>query len=83
MSFFHNFISKVCRKNKVTEGISKKGGGTPNLFTVRQMSFFHSFISKIWQKNKVSEVISKKGVKNENDRVICAAYVNRGTDKPG
>ncbi len=30
MSFFRSFISKVCRKNKVSEGISKKGGGTPS-----------------------------------------------------
>ena len=38
----------------------KKGGGTPNLFTVSQMPFFRSFISKVCQKNKVSEGISKK-----------------------
>jgi len=37
----------------------KKGGGTPNLFTVSLMPFFRSFISKVCRKNKVSEGISK------------------------
>jgi hypothetical protein len=38
----------------------KKGGGTPNPFTVRLMPFFTGFISKVCRKNKVSEGISKK-----------------------
>jgi hypothetical protein len=38
----------------------KKGGGTPNLFTVRLMPFFRGFISKVCRKNKVSEGNSKK-----------------------
>jgi hypothetical protein len=38
----------------------KKGGGTPNLFTVSLMPFFRSFISKVCRKNKVSQGISKK-----------------------
>ncbi|MFC2146727.1 S41 family peptidase [Acidobacteriota bacterium] len=38
----------------------KKGGGTPNPFTVSQMPFFRSFISKVCRKNKVSLGISKK-----------------------
>ena len=60
MPFFPGFNSKVCRKNKVSEGISKKGVGDPNPFTVRQKPFFRSFISKVCRKNKVSEGISKK-----------------------
>jgi hypothetical protein len=58
---FGGVISKVSRKNKVSESISKKGVGDPNLFTVSQMPFFRSFISKVSRKNKVSESISKKG----------------------
>jgi hypothetical protein len=52
-------------------GFFKKGGGTPNLFTVSQMPFFRSFISKVCRKNKVSQGISKKsplvaeGISNE------------------
>jgi len=38
----------------------KKGGGTPNLFTVSQMPYFRGFISKACRKNKVSQGISKK-----------------------
>jgi hypothetical protein len=38
----------------------KKGGGTPNPFTVSLMTFFRGFISKVCRKNKVSEGISKK-----------------------
>jgi hypothetical protein len=38
----------------------KKGGGTPNPFTVSLMSFFRSFISKVCRKNKVSQGINKK-----------------------
>jgi amino acid adenylation domain-containing protein len=34
----------------------KKGGGTPNPFTVSQMPFFRSFISKVCRKNKVSDL---------------------------
>jgi hypothetical protein len=40
MPFFRGFISKAWRKNKVSQNISKKGGGTPNPFTVSQMPFF-------------------------------------------
>ncbi|MGD2090569.1 MAG: hypothetical protein PVH61_30635 [Candidatus Aminicenantes bacterium] len=41
-------------------GFFKKGGGTPNLFTVSQMSFFRGVISKVCRRNKVSQGISKK-----------------------
>ena len=57
---FGDFISKICRKDKVSQGISKKGCGTPNPFTVRLMPFFGVFISKVCRKNKVSGGISKK-----------------------
>ncbi len=38
----------------------KKGGGTPDPFTVSLMPFFRGFISKVCRKNKVSEGIGKK-----------------------
>jgi hypothetical protein len=41
-------------------GFFKKGGGTPNPFTVRQMPFFRGIISKVCFFCKVSEGISKK-----------------------
>jgi hypothetical protein len=38
----------------------KKGGGTPNPYTVSQMQFFKGVFSKVCRKSKVSEGISKK-----------------------
>jgi hypothetical protein len=60
MPFFRSFTSKICRKNKVSQGINKKGGGTPNPFTVSQMPFFRSFISKVCRKKKFQKVLVKK-----------------------
>jgi hypothetical protein len=40
----------------------KKGGGTPNPYTVSLMPFFIGFISKVCRKKKVSEGISKKNL---------------------
>jgi hypothetical protein len=42
------------------DGFFKKGGGTPNQFTVSQMPFFRGAISKGCRKNKVSQGISKQ-----------------------
>jgi adenosylcobinamide kinase/adenosylcobinamide-phosphate guanylyltransferase len=38
----------------------KKGGGTPDLFTVSQMPYFRGFTSKVCRNNNVSPGISKK-----------------------
>jgi hypothetical protein len=38
MPFFRGFISKVCRKNKVSEGINKKG--KPQITQITQIFLF-------------------------------------------
>jgi len=60
-------ISKVCRKNKVSEGISKKGSATPTHPRSDRCRSSVGVISKICRKNKVSEGISK------NNRVSLAS----------
>jgi len=59
MPFFRSFISKVCRKNKVSEGISKKGSATPTHPRSARCRSSVGVISKVCRKNKVSEGISK------------------------